>query len=117
MRTQIPRSTLAETHLISSIQELFRHDEHLRYFFFHHQELRLRDSPAELLDEARSYGMEDQILIQVGLDFWGGVGAARIHEIIEHFDDENIIAFIRAILRLREMDLYVTLEVEPPCLD
>ena len=117
MPTHAPQSTLAASHLISSTLELFRHDEHLRYFFFHHQELRLRDTPRELLEESRIYSMEDQILIQVGLDFWGGAGASRIHEIIEHFGDENILAFIRAILRLREMDLYVTLEVEPPCLD
>lgn len=117
MQVIVPPSPLAESHLISSILVLFRHDEHLRHFMFHHQELRLRDTPAALLKEARGFSRGERILIQIGLDFWSGKGSARLHDLIDHLDDENIIAFIRTILRLREMDLYVTLEVEPPCFD
>ena len=84
---------------------------------FHHQELRLRDSPAALLKESRGYSRGERILIQIGLDFWSGSGGSRVHDIIEHLDDENIFAFIRAILLLRGVDLYASLQVEPPCLD
>lgn len=110
--------TFAESHLMSSIQELFRPGhEYLFGFLFHHQEPRLLDSPPELLNESRDLSRGEQILIQIALDFWSGSGGSRINEILEHLDDENVIALIRAILRRREMDLYVTLEVEPPCLD
>ena len=101
MQVIVPPSPLAESHLISSILVLFRHDEHLRHFMFHHQELRLRDTPAALLKEARGFSRGERILIQIGLDFWSGKGSARLHDLIDHLDDENIIAFIRTILRLR----------------
>jgi hypothetical protein len=110
-------STLAESHLLSSIQALLRHDERLFQFLFHHQERRLCDTPSELLSRARCFSRGERILIQIVLDFWSDSGSARISEIIEHLDDENLLAFIRAILRLREMDLYVTLIEEPPCFD
>jgi hypothetical protein len=109
--------TLAESHLGSSILHLFRHDERFRDFLFHHQERRLRDTPSELLKESRCFSRGERILIQVALDFWSDSGSARVSEIIEYLDDENILAFIRAILRFREMDLYVTLVEEPPCFD
>ncbi len=109
--------TLAQSHLISSIQTLFRHDEHLCHFLFHHQELRLRETPAELLKEARAFSRGEQILIQIGLDLWSDSGSARISQLLKHLDDENILALLRAILRCREMDLYVTLEEGPPCFD
>lgn len=110
-------SSLALDNRISSIQMLFRHDERLCQFLFHHQERRLRATSAEILEEARCLAREDRILVQVGLDFWSGSGAARIPAVVEHLDDEHVMAFLRAILRLREMDLYVTLTEEAPYCD
>lgn len=113
-----PVNSFCESHLISSIQELFHPgNEHLGRFLFHHQEQRLTASPSELMLDAGAFSRGEQILIQIALDFWSGTGSARLHEILEKLDDENILAFIRAILRFREMDLYVTLDVEPSCFD
>lgn len=110
-------SDLAQSHLISSILTLFSHDQGLREFFFHHQKLELRDSPEEFLKESGCFSRGERILVQIGLDFWNGSGGARISDIVDYLDNENVMAFIRAILRLREMDLYVTVEEEPPCFD
>jgi hypothetical protein len=110
-------SSLALDNRISSIQILFRHDERLCHFLFHHQELRLRATAAEILEEARLLAREERILVQLGLDFWSGSGAARLAAVVEHLDDERMMAFLRAVLRLREMDLYVTLTEEAPYCD
>ena len=109
--------SLALANRISSIQILFRHDERLCRLLFHHQERRLRATAAEILQEARLLAREDRILVQVGLDFWSGSGAARIPAVVEHLDDKSLMAFLRAVLRLREMDLYVTLTEEAPYCD
>jgi len=105
-------SSLTLDNRISSIQILFRHDERLCLFLFHHQERRLRATSTEILEEARGLTREDRILVQVGLDFWSGSGAARIPAVVGHLDDQRVMAFLRAVLRLREMDLYVTLTEE-----
>jgi hypothetical protein len=113
----VRQTSNAQSHLISSIQTLFRHDERLCDLLFHHQELRLRATPEEILKESRCFSRGERILIKIGLDFWSDSGSSRISDIVEHLDDDNVMAFIRAILRLREMDLYVSIEEEPPCFD
>jgi hypothetical protein len=121
MKPRLPaglkQSSLAQSHLISSILVLFRHDERLRELLFHHQELQLRATPEEILKESRCFSRSERILIRIGLDFWSDSGNSRISDIVEYLDDDNVMAFIRAILKLREMDLYVSIEEEPPCFD
>jgi hypothetical protein len=115
--TAVKQTSLAQSHLISSIQTLFRHDERLCKLMFHHQERRLRATPEEILKESRCLSRGERILVKIGLDLWSDSGSARVSDIVEHLDDDNVMAFIRAILRCREMDLYVTLEEEPSCFD
>jgi hypothetical protein len=121
MKSSLPpksgMSEFAQSHLISSILLLFRNHEHLRPFVFHHQKRELRDTPSALLKEARCFSRGERILIQIALDFWSDSGNARISDIVEYLDDENVLAVIRAVLRIREMDLYVTLTEEGPCCD
>jgi hypothetical protein len=117
MKREILPGSLLESHLFGSIRTLFRGDERLTYFFFHHMTGTLRLPPDELLREARELSRGERILIQIALDFWSDSGKTRLPDILDHLDDENLLAVIRAILRKREMDLYVTLEEEPPCFD
>ena len=97
--------SLSDQRLISSIHELFRSDERLLYFLFHHQMPQLRLSPIDLLKESQDLARGEKILIQIALDLWSGTGDVHLPRIIEGLDNENFIAFIRAILRLREIDL------------
>ena len=121
MKSCLPKksdvSEFAHSHLVSSILHLFCNHEELVPFLFHHQKRELRASPTKLLKEARCLSRGERILIQIALDFWSDSGGARISDIVEHLDDENILTVIRGILRIREMDLYVTLTEENPCSD
>jgi len=115
-RVRLPDSLL-ESHLIGTVRTLFRDDERLMYFFFHHMKGTLRLPPAELLRDARELSRSERILVQIGLDYWSDSGGAKLPDILDHLDDENLLAVIRSILRKREMDLYVTLREERSCFD
>jgi hypothetical protein len=121
MKPRLPvalrRSSVAQCQLKSSIEVLFRYDERLCELLFHHKEPRLRATPEEILKESACLSRGERILVQIGLDFWSHSGGTRMSDIIEYLDDDNVMAFIRAIVRRREMDLYVTIEEEPPCFD
>ena len=45
------------------------------------------------------------LLIQAAIDFWNGEGGFRLRDGLDVWDDENIMAFVRGLLRLREIDL------------
>lgn len=92
-----------KAHLIASIQVLFRHDERLIYFFFHHKRPELRLESAALLAEARGLSSGEYLLIQAALDFWNGEGNLRFAELLGGLDEENIWAVVQAILYWREI--------------
>lgn len=96
--------TLQEAHLIASIQTLLRHDEQLIYFLFNHLNPELRLGANELLGEAKGLSRGDYLLVQAALDFWNGEGHLNLTEVLHKWDDENIMAFVRAILYFREID-------------
>ena len=96
---------LREAHLISSIQTLFSNDERLIYFFFNHKDPELRASVDELLQEAQSLCRGEYLLIQAALDFWNGEGGLKLGDVLSGLDDENVLAFVRAILHWREIDI------------
>lgn len=95
---------LAEVRLISSIHCLLGHDESLVYFFFHHKERKLRLPVDELLAEARALSSGEYLLIQAAIDFWNGEGGLRINRALDVWEDENILSFVRGLLRLRQID-------------
>lgn len=95
---------LQMAHLIGCIQTLLSHDERLIYFFFHHKKAELRLESEELLAEARSLSRGEYILVQAALDFWNGQGGLRLGDALSALDDENILALVKAILVLREID-------------
>jgi hypothetical protein len=105
------------TNLFLSIHTLFRSDEQLQLFLFHHQNRELRLAPDALLQEARSLCRGEKILIQIALDFWSESGGARLPEIIENLDHDNFIAFVRALLRIRGIDNDSFHALESECYD
>ena len=101
---------LRQAHLISSIQTLFRGDERLIYFFFSHKNSELRLSAEELLLDARSLSRGEYILVQAALDFWNGEGGLKLGDVLDTLDDENLLALIWAMLRLREIEFTAEFE-------
>lgn len=95
---------LQMAHLIGCIQTLLNHDEQLIYFFFHHKKAELRLGSTELLAEARLLSRGEYILIQAALDFWNGQGGLRLGDALAALDDENILALVKAMLALREIE-------------
>jgi hypothetical protein len=67
------------------------------------------------LAEAKSFSHGEYLLIQCALDFWNGEGGLKVGAALEVWDDENIIAFVRGLLRLRELDWSEIFEGENPC--
>ena len=102
---------LQEMQVISSIKTLLRHDERLIYFLFHHMDSKLRLSATDLLSEARSLSRGDSLLVQAALDFWNGEGGLNLAQALRGWDDDNITAFVRAVLSLRSIDVeYLVLD-------
>jgi len=114
---ELQPGSLHELLLFSSIQTLFRSDERLLHFMFHHQNRQLRREPNVLLQEARALNPADRILIRVALDLWSESGNTRLADVIETLDYDNFIAFIRALLRFREIDDDSFHVSEWPCCD
>jgi hypothetical protein len=110
-------SDLQWVNLFASIHMLFRSDEQLLFFMFHHQKHELRLTPYALLQEASELDASDKILIQVALDFWSDSGGARLPEIIKNLEHENFIAFVRALLRIRGIDNDSFHALESECYD
>ncbi len=103
-----------EAHKIASIQKLFRYDERLTYFLFHHMNPEIRLGTEELLSEAASLGRSDELLICAALDFWNGEGGWSLSMGLRSWDDDNVLAFVGAILYYREIDP-VRLVVDEVC--
>ena len=117
LNCDVQSGSLGEQNLISSIQILFRHDEKLLSFLFQHQKHRLRLPPKALLREARALSADEQILIRVALDLWSESGDTLLPVLIYTLEHENIVAYVRAILRFREIDVDSILFREDLCLD
>ena len=81
------------------------------YFFFHHMKAELRLGAEEMLKEAKSLSRGEYLLIQAALDFWNGEGKMSLSSALNDLDDENLLALIRGIMYLREIDVeYLSVE-------
>jgi hypothetical protein len=96
---------LKDSRLISSIKTIFRCDERLTYFFLHHKKAEPRLGADDLLKEAESLSFVEYLLIQAALDFWSGEGQMSLSSAMTFLDDESLIALVRGILYLREIDV------------
>jgi hypothetical protein len=95
---------LEETRRLRSISVLFRHDERLIYFLFHHMNPRLRLGADELLVEAQGLSRGEYLLVQAALDLWNGEGNLKLADALSAWDGDNVLAFVRAILCSRGLD-------------
>ena len=71
----------------------------------------LRLGAEEMLKEAKSLSRGEYLLIQAALDFWNGEGKMSLSSALNDLDDENLLALIRGIMYLREIDVeYLSVE-------
>lgn len=117
IKREVKAGSLQELLLFSSIQTLFRSDEQLLQFMFHHQNRQLRRETGILRLEARALDPAHRVLIRVALDLWCKSRNTRLADVIENLDHEQFIAFIRALLRFREIDGDSFRVSEWPCCD
>ena len=98
------QSSLGRAHVASAMSSILGHDETLLYFLFSHKRLGLRDTPSELLEEAKStFSDEDFILLQWAIALWDGEGQMKFSDILKVLDDDRLLNWIRGILKYREI--------------
>lgn len=51
---------------------------------------RLRHGPDKLLQLSKSFSSGEQLLVRVALDIWSGSGDAKIAQLIENLDEDNL---------------------------
>jgi hypothetical protein len=95
--------TRSERIAIHCIHILFGGDERLLQLFFHHKELRLRESPEDLLSEARALSRGEFLLVQVAMDLWCGEGKTNLSDLLTSLDEGNFLRVLQALAYKREM--------------
>lgn len=93
--------SLALSNRIQAIHYLFDSDERLLQFLFHHKKTELRESPVDLLYEARSFSHSEILLIEAAIDIWCDQGAVSFSELLSVLDNDNIFRLLCAIARYR----------------
>jgi hypothetical protein len=79
-----------ELKLLEAIRILFSQHPYLLEFLFDPLEPKLRLAPEELLEDGYGLSSGEDVLVRVGMDIWSGSGDARIWELMEILDDQNM---------------------------
>lgn len=93
--------SIALSNRIQAIHYLFNSDEKFIQFLFHHKKTELRESPADLLYEARGFSHGEFLLIKAAIDIWCDQGGADLADLLSVLDDDNIFRLLCAIVRFR----------------
>lgn len=97
--------TLAVKDMISihAIHILLNSDERLLQFLFDHQKVKLRESPAQLLDEAKTLSACEFLLISIAIDIWCGEASTPINKILADLCDQYFLRFLQAMAYQKEL--------------
>jgi len=96
-----PKASKTDLRLFEAVSRVFRNHPYLLEFLFDPREPRLRLLSEELLERSRDFSSGEDLLIRVALDLWSGGGEARIWELLEYLDDENLFNVTSALQFLR----------------
>jgi hypothetical protein len=90
--------------LVRSIFLLVDSEKKLLEFLFDPKEPRIRKRPGILRDEAQEFFNEsEQLAIRVALDLWSGSGHVYLFELVETWEEDDWIRFVRAISALKSL--------------
>jgi hypothetical protein len=90
---------ISENILLQAMCQLFKKHPNLLKFTFDPHRPELRESPDELLQQARALSSGENVLVRIAMDLWNQSGDVRLWEVIERLDTGNFHAVI-ATLRL-----------------
>ncbi len=96
-------SSLGQAHLVKCISIILRHDEDRLKFFFSHKEHALRRAAKNLIEEASTFEMKEQLKIRVCLDLWNKRGAAHFADLLTEWDHEEWVYFLIALCEYFEV--------------
>ena len=96
-------SNFGQAHLLNSISILFNNDERLLQFFFSHKEPVLRLPARCLVTESNGFEHRDQLLVRVALDYWNRRGYAKLNDMLNEWDHEYWLRFLKSISHLEEL--------------
>jgi len=105
-------SGLGQTHLIKCISILLDNDEEMLRFLFSHKDRALRCASKNLIEEASTFPIGEQLKVRVALDFWNRRGAARFADLLTEWENEDWIRFICAIIEFFEITDDVITQIE-----
>lgn len=94
-------ATASDRYTYSVIAVIFRNHPNLLRFFFEERRPRIRHKPMELRAQAAGFSSGEQLLIRVALDVWSGSGNAKIWQLIETLDPDNMCNVLEALAKLR----------------
>lgn len=98
-------SNFEEAHRIATVHYVFRHQEELLNFFFHHMKTELRLPVDELRKDAHaSLNKIDRVLVNVALDLWTGENKTRLGDILNGLEYDELLGVMRGILHHCEID-------------
>lgn len=105
-------SGLGQTHLIKCISILLDHDEEMLKFIFSHKDRALRCASKNLIEEASTFQIGEQLKVRVALDLWNRRGAARLADLLTEWETDDWINFICTIVEFYEItdDVITALE-------
>jgi hypothetical protein len=92
-----PKANDDERRLLNAIQILVGDDPTLLKFLLDVEKPRLKRRSGILRDEAWRFSDEEQLMIRAALDLWSGSGHLQLWEMLEAWEPEHWLRFIRAI--------------------
>ena len=94
---QWQKATKTDLRLLETVSRVFKKHPELVKFLFDPKEPKLRLAPEELLAVSINFSSGEDLLIRVALDLWSGGGNAKIWELIEFLDNENLLNVVSAL--------------------
>jgi len=89
---------------IQAVHRVFRGDEELLQFFFHHKYYQLRHTPDQTVFLALEYSSPHPTLVKVALELMGHPGYLLFKDLLE-LDNEFFIRVVNALLYYKEIQI------------
>jgi len=92
-----PKANADERRLLDALRILVGDDPTLLKFLLDAEKPRLKRRSGILRDEAWRFTDEEQLVIRAALDFWSGSGHVQLWEMLETWEPNHWLRFLRAV--------------------